>query len=87
MLDLITMERLEQARLLLADGGVMVLSFDAMRMFIAGHMSHCIEDVVGERPRAFRIALNVRGWGGTVLSLRITRQSTHKSPRPLDSPP
>ena len=45
----------------------MVLSFDAMRMYIADRMSHCIEDVFGERPLAFRITPNVRSWGGTVF--------------------
>ncbi len=62
-----TRQSLERARTLLADGGVMVLSFDAMRMYIADRMSHCIEDVFGERPLAFRITPNVRSWGGTVF--------------------
>ena len=62
-----THESIERARTLLAEGGVMVLSFDAMRMFIADRMSHCIEEVFGERPLAFRIAPNVRSWGGTVF--------------------
>lgn len=62
-----THESIERARTLLADGGVMVLSFDAMRMYIADRMSHCIEGVFGERPLAFRITPNVRSWGGTVF--------------------
>lgn len=62
-----TRESLERARSLLAEGGVMVLSFDAMRMYIADRMSHCIEQVFGERPLAFRITPNVRSWGGTVF--------------------
>lgn len=62
-----TRQSIERARSLLADGGVMVLSFDAMRMYIADRMSHCIEDVFGERPLAFRITPNVRSWGGTVF--------------------
>lgn len=62
-----TRESLTRARSLLADGGVMVLSFDAMRMYIADRMSHCIEEVFGEKPLAFRISPNVRSWGGTVF--------------------
>lgn len=62
-----TRQSIERAKSLLADGGVMVLSFDAMRMYIADRMSHCIEDVFGERPLAFRITPNVRSWGGTVF--------------------
>lgn len=62
-----TRESLERAKSLLADGGVMVLSFDAMRMYIADRMSHCLEDVFGQRPLAFRITPNVRSWGGTVF--------------------
>ena len=62
-----TRESLQRAKTLLADGGVMVLSFDAMRMFIADRMSHCIEEVFGERPLAFRMSPNVRSWGGTIF--------------------
>ena len=62
-----TRESIQRAKTLLADGGVMVLSFDAMRMFIADRMSHCIEEVFGERPLAFRITPTVRSWGGTVF--------------------
>ena len=62
-----TRESIERARSLLSEDGVMVLSFDAMRMYIADRMSHCIEDVFGERPLAFRITPNVRSWGGTVF--------------------
>ena len=62
-----TRESIARARTLLADGGVMVLSFDAMRMFIADRMSHCIEEVFGERPLAFRITPNSRSWGGTMF--------------------
>lgn len=62
-----TRESIERARTLLADGGVMVLSFDAVRMYIADRMSHCIEEVFGERPLVFRITPNVRSWGGTIF--------------------
>lgn len=62
-----TRESIQRAKTLLADGGVMVLSFDAMRTYIADRMSHCIKDVFGERPLAFRITPNVRSWGGTVF--------------------
>jgi spermidine synthase len=62
-----TRESIERARTLLADGGVMVLSFDAMRMYIADRMSHCIEEVFGQQPLAFRITPNARSWGGTVF--------------------
>ena len=62
-----TRESLERACSLLSDDGVIVLSFDSERMFISDRISHCIEQVFGERPLAFRIAPNARSWGGTVF--------------------
>ncbi|MDX1945841.1 MAG: hypothetical protein SFU86_10630 [Pirellulaceae bacterium] len=62
-----TRESLERARTLLADGGVMVLSFDATRMFIADRMSRCLHEVFGAVPLAFRIPPGPTGWGGTLF--------------------
>jgi spermidine synthase len=62
-----TRESLQRARSLLAEGGVMVLSFDATRDFIADRMSRCLDEVFGTRPLAFRIPFNPTGWGGVVF--------------------
>jgi hypothetical protein len=76
-----TRESLSRARELLADGGVMFLSFDATRDFIADRMSRCLEEVFGERPLAFRVPPSVTGWGGTIFVAgnqeRIAEQLAH----------
>lgn len=62
-----TRESLQRASSLLAKDGVMVLSFDATRNFIADRMSRCLQEVFGAAPLAFRIKPNMTGWGGTLF--------------------
>lgn len=62
-----TRESLQRAGSLLGPEGVMVLSFDTRRDFIADRMSRCLQEVFGVRPLAFRIPSNMTGWGGTLF--------------------
>jgi spermidine synthase len=62
-----TKESIAQARTLLADGGVMVLTFEAQKPFIADRMQQVLEDVFGQEPLVFRIPANSYGWGGVMF--------------------
>ncbi|MEM9658544.1 MAG: methyltransferase domain-containing protein, partial [Planctomycetota bacterium] len=62
-----TRESLARAKSLLKEGGVMVLSFEASKPFIADRMSRCLGEVFGQPPLAFRIPLNPMGWGGVLF--------------------
>ncbi len=59
-----TVESLSRARQLLTDDGVMVLSFEALKPYIADRMASCIQQVFGREPLAFRIPATTSGWGG-----------------------
>jgi len=60
-----TRESIERAKSLLKLGGVMVLSFEAQKPFIADRMGSCLHEVFGAAPLAFRIPSGPSGWGGT----------------------
>lgn len=62
-----TRESLGRARQLLAEGGVMFLSFEATKPFIADRMARCIRDVFGQEPLAFRMPGTSSGWGGVMF--------------------
>ena len=62
-----TRESLQRAKSLLRDGGVMVLSFEVLKPFIADRMGACLEEVFQQRPLAFRIPPNPTGWGGAMF--------------------
>jgi spermidine synthase len=62
-----TRESLQRARTLLADGGVMVLSFEAFKPFIADRMARALTDVFGEEPISFRVPQTGIGWGGVLF--------------------
>ncbi|MDP7017435.1 MAG: methyltransferase domain-containing protein [Pirellulaceae bacterium] len=62
-----TRESIRRTKSLLKDGGVMVLSFEALKPFIADRIGSCLEDEFGERPLAFRIPTNPTGWGGVMF--------------------
>lgn len=59
-----TVESLRSARRLLRDGGVMVLSFEAAKPYIADRMASAIQEVFGQEPLAFRVPPSSYGWGG-----------------------
>jgi len=62
-----TRESITRARQLLTDDGVMVLSFEAMKPFIADRMGRCLRDVFHQQPLAFRIPATSSGWGGVMF--------------------
>ena len=62
-----TVESLTHARKLLKPGGVMVLSFEAQKAFVADRMGTALMQVFGHKPLVFRIPLNGYGWGGLVF--------------------
>jgi hypothetical protein len=62
-----TRESLTRARSLLSENGVIVLSFEATKPFIADRMTRCVREVFGEEPLAFKIPANPLGWGGLML--------------------
>lgn len=62
-----TRESITRAKSLLAPGGVMVLSFEAVKPYIADRMDRCISEVFEQKPLAFRVPPSVIGWGGAMF--------------------
>jgi 2-polyprenyl-3-methyl-5-hydroxy-6-metoxy-1,4-benzoquinol methylase len=62
-----TRESIARARQLLTPTGVMVLSFEAVKPYIADRMARCIHEVFQQEPLAFRIPTNTTGWGGVMF--------------------
>jgi hypothetical protein len=62
-----TVESLIHARKLLNPGGVMVLSFEAQKPFVADRMASALEGVFGHKPVIFRVPQNGYGWGGLLF--------------------
>jgi spermidine synthase len=59
-----TQESFEQARRLLSPGGVIVLSFEAQKPFIADRMARALRAVFGQEPLHFRVPPSEYGYGG-----------------------
>jgi spermidine synthase len=59
-----TLESLRHVRSLLTDNGVVVLSFEVKKPFIADRMARALTEVFGHEPLAFRIPGSRSGWGG-----------------------
>ena len=62
-----TIESLTRARSLLAEGGVMCLSFEAEKTYIADRMAGAIRQVFEREPMTFRIPASRAGWGGVMF--------------------
>jgi spermidine synthase len=62
-----TRESISRAKQLLAKDGVMFLSFEALKPFIADRMARCIREVFGQEPLAFRVPCTSSGWGGMMF--------------------
>ena len=62
-----TRESISRSRQLLAQDGVMFLSFEALKPFIADRMARCIREVFGQEPLAFRSPNSSSGWGGMMF--------------------
>jgi spermidine synthase len=62
-----TRESLAHAKTLLNPGGVIVLSFEAQKPYIADRMAKALAEVFGHQPLVFRVPYNPYGWGGVVF--------------------
>ncbi len=79
-----TRESISRAKSLLAPGGVMVLSFEAQKPYIADRMARVLRDVFGEDPIAFRMPHSGYGWGGVLFiagDLETARRQITQNPR------
>ncbi|MFQ5890189.1 MAG: spermidine synthase [Gemmatimonadota bacterium] len=79
-----TLESIERARDLLAEDGVLALSFEAFKPFIADRIAVELQEVFGEDPIVFRIPGNSYGWGGVLFfagELDVVRGQIEGSPR------
>jgi len=82
-----TRESIAQAKSLLTDGGVMVLSFEAQKPFIADRMAGVLREVFGAAPLAFAVPKSSYGWGGVMFvagNLEAATQQIAQNP-PLAS--
>lgn len=62
-----TVESLTHAKKLLNPGGVMVLSFEAQKPYVADRMGTALTQVFGHKPVVFRVPANTYGWGGLLF--------------------
>ena len=62
-----TRESIVQAKSKLKDGGIMVLTFDAQRPFIADRINLVLKEAFGQPPLVFRITVSHYGGGGIVF--------------------
>ena len=79
-----TRESIEQAMSLLAPGGILVLSFEAQKPYIADRMATVLRDVFHEEPIAFRIPRTALGWGGVMFvagDLATATEQISQNPR------
>jgi SAM-dependent methyltransferase len=79
-----TRESLAQARSLLREGGVMVLSFEAARPFIADRMAGVIRQEFEQELLCFRIPPGPYGWGGVQFvagDLQAVESSLERNPQ------
>lgn len=79
-----TRESLTHAKTLLNPGGVIVLSFEAQKPFIADRMARSLGEVFGRQPLVFRVPFNAYGWGGVVFvagDLETTRKRIDTEPQ------
>jgi spermidine synthase len=79
-----TRESIAQAKSLLAPGGVMVLSFEAQKPYIADRMATVLRDVFHEEPIAFVVPKSAFGWGGVMFvagDLAVVAEQMAQNPR------
>jgi hypothetical protein len=79
-----TRESLERAKGLLAPGGVMSLSFEAAKPFIADRMALALREIFGEPPITFRVPSTGYGWGGVLFisgDLTTARRQIQQRPQ------
>ena len=79
-----TRESLVRAKSRLAPGGLLVLSFEAQKPFIADRMAEVLREVFDELPIAFRVPPSQYGWGGVLFvagDLVAARRQMSLNPR------
>lgn len=62
-----TKESIVHAKTLLKEGGIMVLSFEAQKPFIADRMAGVLREAFGSEPIAFTVPYSSYGWGGVMF--------------------
>ena len=62
-----TKESIIQAKSRLKEGGIMVLTFEAQKPFIADRIQRVLEEIFHQPPLVFRIPLNAYGAGGVMF--------------------
>ncbi len=62
-----TRESIRRAKSLLAEGGIMVLTFEATKPYITDRMARVLQETFGEEPIVFRIPSSQYGWGGVMF--------------------
>lgn len=62
-----TQESIKKAKSLLAEGGIMVLTFEAQKHYIADRMARVLQETFSEPPIFFRIPNTQYGWGGLMF--------------------
>ena len=62
-----TLEGIAEAKGLLKPGGVMTLTFEPNKLYIADRIHGTLESLFGQAPLAFRIPRSTYGWGGLMF--------------------
>src|SRR5262249_13605507 len=78
-----TRESLIQAKSRLNAGGIMVLTFEAQKPFIADRIQRVLEEVFHQPPLVFRIPLSAYGAGGVMFvtgDMETIRSQLHLNP-------
>lgn len=73
-----TRESLQRARSLLAENGVLVLTFERLREFIPQRMFAALSEVFGHPPEYFYIPQSGFGWGGVMFVVAEDQERVKK---------
>ncbi|MFZ6031541.1 MAG: spermidine synthase [Chloroflexota bacterium] len=79
-----TRESIARAKSLLNERGIMVLTFEAQKPYIADRMAKVLQETFGEEPLVFRIPATAYGWGGVMFiagDLEVARNQIAQNQR------
>ena len=62
-----TKESIKHAKFLLNDNGILVLSFEAQKPFIADRIAKVLKEAFSQEPISFRVPFGPYGWGGVLF--------------------
>jgi hypothetical protein len=82
-----TRESIEQAATLLNPGGIIALSFEARKPYIADRIARALKETFGEEPISFRVPYTDYGWGGVMFiagDLEAARRELRYNPELSD---